>query len=228
MVVAKYSFGSWGNPRADRAKAPAPSGPSGIPLTFYAGYECIQFANPSDPQTTSFRDDGFLFNATNAAGSVLSANGTTIANNAFNAAVRIGHWLHRPGSADHVDRRQYGITRDLDLIGAYYHYIQNHVRRVGSIASGSVAACNSAGMRNAPAFLTHTRRSSTGGSCRSGMPISAPCTRQRLAASPTAIFPATTLPPPQAFASASKMPRREFAKSLVGNRRRLSFDSPRR
>ena len=46
-----------------------PSGPTGIPLTLYAGYELIQFSNPSDPQTGSFRDDGFTFNFVNAAGS---------------------------------------------------------------------------------------------------------------------------------------------------------------
>ena len=56
MAVAKWSFGSWGNtpPPIVGKAAPVPSGPSGIPLTLYAGYEWIQFTNPSDPQTTSF------------------------------------------------------------------------------------------------------------------------------------------------------------------------------
>jgi len=142
MFVAKYSFGSWGNPAPVVGKAPAPSGPSGIPLTFYAGYEYIQFANPSDPQTTSFRDDGFLFNATNAAGSVLSANGTTIANNAFNSLCGSG-----TGCKDRVMQSmwtgaKYGITRDLDIIGAYYHYIQNTYVN-GVKCTLSVAAANS-------------------------------------------------------------------------------------
>ena len=143
MVVAKYSFGSWGNPSQPIVgKAPAPSGPTGIPLTFYAGYEYIQFANPSDPQTTSFRDDGFLFNATNAAGSVLSANGTTIANNAFNSLCGSGK-----GCSDRVMQSmwtgaKYGITRDLDIVGAYYHYIQNTFVH-GVNCSPSVAAANS-------------------------------------------------------------------------------------
>jgi predicted porin len=136
MVVAKYSFGSWGDP-----KAPTPSGPSGIPLTFYAGYELIQYANPSDPQTTSFRDDGFQFNFTNAAGSVLSANGTTIANNAFNAGCGSG-----TGCSDRIMQSmwtgaKYGITKDLDIIGAYYHYIQNSYVN-GVNCSWSVAAAN--------------------------------------------------------------------------------------
>jgi predicted porin len=143
MIVAKYSFGSWGAPAAPLvAKGPVPSGPTGIPLTFYAGYEYIQFANPSDPQTTTFRDDGFAFNFVNAAGSVLSGNGTTIANNAFNVLCGSG-----TGCSDRIMQSmwtgaKYGITRDLDVIGAYYHYIQNSF--VHGVACGlAVAAANS-------------------------------------------------------------------------------------
>jgi hypothetical protein len=126
MAVVKYSFGTWANtPPPLVAKGAVPSGPSGIPLTLYAGYEWIQFANPSDPVTTSFRDDGFQFNFTNVAGSVLSANGTTIANNAFNGLCGSG-----TGCNDRVLQvmwtgAKYGITHDLDFVGAYYHYIQN-------------------------------------------------------------------------------------------------------
>jgi hypothetical protein len=143
MAVVKYSFGSWANtPPPLVAKGSVPSGPSGIPLTLYAGYEWIQFANPSDPQTTSFRDDGFQFNFTNTAGSVLSANGTTIANNAFNAACGSG-----TGCNDRILQvmwtgAKYGITGDLDVIGAYYHYIQNTFVN-GVNCSNSVAAANS-------------------------------------------------------------------------------------
>jgi hypothetical protein len=143
MIVAKYSFGSWGTPAAPLvAKGPVPSGPTGIPLTFYAGYEYIQFANPSDPQITSFRDDGFQFNFVNAAGSVLSGNGTTIANNAFNALCGSG-----TGCSDRIMQSmwtgaKYGITRDLDVIGAYYHYIQNSFVH-GVNCSLGVAAANS-------------------------------------------------------------------------------------
>ena len=145
MAVAKYSFGSWGAPAAPLvSKAPPAAGPSGIPLTFYAGYEWIQFANPSDTQLTSFRDDGFQFFATNAAGSTFvgSPNSTTIANNAFNSLCGSG-----TGCFDKVLQSmwaggKYGITRDLDFIGAYYHYIQSTYVN-GVDCNLSVAAANS-------------------------------------------------------------------------------------
>jgi predicted porin len=127
MAVAKYSFGSWGNPSAPIVgkAGPLPSGPTGIPLTFYAGYEWIQQSNPSDPQSV-FHDDGFLFTATNAAASVLNPlSGTTIANNAFNAACGSGTGCSNEITQVIWTGAKYGITRDIDLIGAYYHYIQN-------------------------------------------------------------------------------------------------------
>jgi hypothetical protein len=101
---------------------PVPSGPTGIPLTLYAGYEWIQLANPSDTQT-SFRDDGFLFvnpNTTNTGG-VAGFNGTAINNNAFNASCGAAGG----GCTAEIFQyawaaAKYGITRDLDLIGAYY------------------------------------------------------------------------------------------------------------
>jgi len=141
MVVAKYSFGSWESlPPPVVGKAPSPSGPTGIPLTFYAGYEWIKFTNPSDPQTTSFRDDGFLFNFVNAQASALSANGTTIANNAFNALCGKG-----AGCTDEYFQviwagAKYGITKDLDVIGAYYHYIQNQYLIPSAAQNCTVAA----------------------------------------------------------------------------------------
>ena len=110
-----------GGPRTACEQGTAPPPPSGIPLTLYAGYEWIQFANPSDPQT-SFRDDGFLFNSgPTTTGGVASANGTSINNNAFNA-------IAEPAVAARDEIFQflwagakYGITKDLDFIGAYYH-----------------------------------------------------------------------------------------------------------
>jgi len=107
------------------AKGPVPPpAPTGGQLTLYAGYEWIQFANPSDPQT-SFRDDGFLFNATNAGATVLSVNGTTIANDAFNAHCGSGNGCTTETFQVMWTGAKYGITKDLDVIGAYYHYIQD-------------------------------------------------------------------------------------------------------
>src|SRR5579863_4425122 len=78
MALLKWSFGSWGNTAPIVGKGPvAPSGPTGIPLTLYAGYQLIQYSNPSDPQTGSLSDDGFTFNFVNNAATLLSANGTT-------------------------------------------------------------------------------------------------------------------------------------------------------
>lgn len=140
LAVTKYSFGSWGDPAPVVGKAPIP--PSGIPLTLFAGYEWINFANPSDPQTSSFRDDGFTFNFTNAAGSILSGNGTTIANNAYNAACGSGTGCTNEIFQVMWTGAKYGITRDLDVIGAYYHYIQNTFVN-GVNCSPSAAAGNS-------------------------------------------------------------------------------------
>jgi predicted porin len=128
-VLAKYSFGSWGNtlpPLVGKA-AVAPSGPTGIPLTLYAGYEWIQYANPSDPQSV-YHDDGFLFTATNSGASVLNPfTSTTIANNAYNASCAV---TGSAGCEKEIFQvvwtgAKYGITKDLDITGAYYHYIQS-------------------------------------------------------------------------------------------------------
>ncbi|HXL66543.1 MAG TPA: hypothetical protein VN938_15960 [Xanthobacteraceae bacterium] len=128
-VAAKYSFGSWGAPAAPIvAKGPVPpSGPVGVPLTLYAGYEWIQFSNPSDPQTTSFIDDGFTFNNSGGInhGSIATANLTSINNNAFNALCGTGTGCGNETFQIFWVGAKYGITRDLDIIGAYYEYFQN-------------------------------------------------------------------------------------------------------
>jgi hypothetical protein len=143
MAVAKYSFGSWGEPAPIVGKsAPAPSGPTGIPLTLYAGYEWIQFDNPSDPQSV-FHDDGFLFTATNAAASTLNPlSGTTIANNAFNSHCGSGVGCEKEYFQVIWAGAKYGITKDLDVIGAYYHYIQDAFV-IAPAATCVVASANS-------------------------------------------------------------------------------------
>jgi hypothetical protein len=107
-------------------KAPPPA-PSGIPLTLYAGYEWIQLANPSDPQT-SFRDDGFLFmiNPASATGGNNGINNTGINNNAFNALCGAAGG----GCTSEIFQyawagAKYGITRNLDIIAANYIEWQN-------------------------------------------------------------------------------------------------------
>ncbi len=118
MATAKYSFGSWGTPCGAVSL--------GSTAYLYAGYEWIQQKNPSDPQN-QFRDDGFQFNATNAAASLLSAERHDDRQQRLQRRVRTG-----TGCTDEISQviwtgAKYGITRDLDLIGAYYHYIQNSV-----------------------------------------------------------------------------------------------------
>jgi predicted porin len=152
MVVAKYSFGSWGNtpPPVVVKAAPAPSGPSGIPLTLYAGYEWMQFAEPSNPQS-SFPDDGFSFSdplALGAAyhGQTASANLTSINNQAFNAKCGTGG-----GCQDEILQiwwvgAKYGITRDLDLVGAFYQYVQSqYTLNVGNVCANAGAHGQCAG-----------------------------------------------------------------------------------
>jgi hypothetical protein len=141
VAEAKYSFGSWGSSAPVVSKAPPPA-PSGIPLTLYAGYEWIQLANPSDPQS-SFRDDGFLFTDPSGGtlhGAVASPIGTSINNNAFNALCGSGTV---GGCTSEIFQyawagAKYGITRNLDLIAADYIEWQN------TFALNAGAACTNA------------------------------------------------------------------------------------
>ncbi len=110
-----------------------------VPLTLYAGFEWIQFAPPSDPQA-SFRDDGFLFLATNATGSIPSINATSINNNAYNVLCGLG-----AGCSDKIfdvvwTGAKYSVTKDLDVIGAYYHY--NQPQFVSGLVKGVPVCAN--------------------------------------------------------------------------------------
>ena len=140
-AMAKYSFGSWAQPTGPGGA----SVPSGIPLTLYASYQYINLANPSNTQTTSLLNDGFTFNFVNNAGSVLSTNGTTIANNAFNANCGSGKGCTSEAFQFIYGGFKYGITKDLDLISAWYHEWQNtFVIGVPQCSQGvSAAASNS-------------------------------------------------------------------------------------
>src|SRR5579863_3382234 len=155
MALLKWSFGSWGNTSAPIVgKGPvAPSGPTGIPLTLYAGYELIQFSSPSDPQTGSLPDDGFTFNFVNAGATALSANGTTIANNAFNSLCKAGYTCNSEIFQVVWTGAKYGITKDLDIIGAYYHYIQNQYINVPTPVPAAGSCANPANLGQCAGWL---------------------------------------------------------------------------
>jgi predicted porin len=85
------------------------------PLKVYAGYEYIRYTAPSDPQT-AFTDiagnficfDCQAVNNTNINNTAFGVNG--LGNKKFQVM-----WLGA----------KYALTENLDVIGAYYHYIQN-------------------------------------------------------------------------------------------------------
>jgi predicted porin len=124
--------------------APLPPPATGGQLTLYAGFEGIQYTNPSDPQTV-FRDDGYNFSNVggNAAGNIPTLNGTTIANNAFNATCGSGGGCTAKLFYVWWGGAKYGITKDLDIIGAYYHYQQDQyvITAAGCANSGSNSRC---------------------------------------------------------------------------------------
>ena len=140
VAEVRYTFGSWGNPAPIVSKAPPPPQPSGIPLSLFAGYEWIQLADPSDKQT-SFRDDGFLFinpNTTNTGGTA-GVNGTAINNNAFNANCgAAGGGCTAETFQYFWAGAKYGITRDLDIIGAYYLEWQDTFAVNGALCTNAI------------------------------------------------------------------------------------------
>ena len=85
------------------------------PLKLFAGYEHIRYAAPSDPQTAF----------TNIAGNFLcldcqAFNNTNINNTAFGV-----NGLDNKTFQVMWAGAKYAVTENLDVIGAYYHYIQN-------------------------------------------------------------------------------------------------------
>jgi predicted porin len=146
MALAKYSFGTAADqPMVVKGLAPPPV----VPLTLYAGYEWIQFAAPSDPQT-SFRDDGFLFNLAGNGGTGNSGNGTGIVNNAFSTGAGNLGCGTGTGCSDKIFQvmwvgAKYGITNNLDFITAYYHYIQSQFVNGARICANPTAHSQCAG-----------------------------------------------------------------------------------
>ena len=106
-------------------------------LNFYGGYEWIQYAPPSDPQT-SFTDiagnsiSGF-------AASSASPNGMTAINNiAFTAGCVAATVCHDKILQIVWTGAKYAVTDNLDVIGGYYHYAQNNF-----FATGPNTGCSS-------------------------------------------------------------------------------------
>src|ERR1700751_2536675 len=85
------------------------------PLKAYAGYEYFRFTAPSDPQT-GFSDIAGDFLCLDCQ----AINNTNINNTAFGVNGLGNRVLQIMWTG-----AKYAVTDDLDVIGAYYHYIQN-------------------------------------------------------------------------------------------------------
>jgi predicted porin len=112
-------------------------------LTLYAGYEWMQFANPSDA-VTSFTDISGAFLCSGTCGTQL---GTSINNAAFaqDKILQLA-WFGA----------KYSLTDSLDLIGAYYHENQNNfsagaANNACALSSTALSSC--AGNQDAVSFL---------------------------------------------------------------------------
>lgn len=140
MALAKYSFGSWANqPLVTKGPTPPPA----VPLTLYAGYEWVQFAPPSDPQT-SFPDDGFPFTAFGGNPNSTTANAANpagINNVAYTALCGTGTCSDKILQIVWVGAK-YAVTSNLDVIGAYYHYDQNTFTTASCTINTAHSQCN--------------------------------------------------------------------------------------
>jgi predicted porin len=85
------------------------------PLKLYAGYEHIRYMAPSDPQTAF----------TDIAGNFVCSGCDAINNtNINNAAFGVNGLGNKTLQVMWVGAK-YAVTENVDVIGAYYHYIQN-------------------------------------------------------------------------------------------------------
>jgi predicted porin len=109
MALAKYSHG---------------------PLNLYGGYEWIQYAPPSDPQTSFTDIAGDTI--TGLAASTASPNGITAINNiAYTAGCAAATVCRDKILQVMWAGAKYAVTDKLDMIGAYYHYAQNNYFATG-------------------------------------------------------------------------------------------------
>jgi predicted porin len=115
-------------------------------LRLYAGYEVIQFANPSDPQTafTDIAGDLLCLNC-NTPGTGLVFNGTQISNTFYN--------VHKIDQLAWFGAK-YALTDTVDVTAAYYHEWQNDF-------SGGGPNANQAGQTP----LTCAQSSTSSGKC---------------------------------------------------------------
>jgi predicted porin len=114
------------------------------PFKIYFGYEWMQFAPPSDPQT-AFIDIGG-----NPIGAMF-ANGTAINNAAFGP----GGGLSNKILQAFWTGAKYAVTDQVDVIGAYYHYIQNDYTTEN--CTNPVAHSQCAGTMDAVSFVVDWR-----------------------------------------------------------------------
>ena len=161
MAVAKYSFGSWGNtPPPLVGKAPlVPSGPSGIPLTLYAGFQWMQFAPPSDPQTQFTDISGFTVTGS-AAGPLSTAENVSTMTAINNVAYTVGCSSGGVNCGDKIldawwFGAKYGVTKDVTVIGAYYHYWQNQfvINQAAAYCANPVAHSTCSGTMGAASVV---------------------------------------------------------------------------
>jgi len=98
------------------------------PLKLFAGYEHIRYKAPSDPQTafTGISGDFLCANCQ-------AFNNTTISNTAFGV-----NGLDNKTFQVMWVGGKYAVTENLDVIGAYYHYIQDSFF---GTAAGGPAPC---------------------------------------------------------------------------------------
>jgi predicted porin len=116
-------------------------------LKLYAGYEWIEFANPSDAFASGagFSDisGGFI-----CAGCT-NINGTNINSTAYNAKDKILQIVWAGA--------RYAVTETLDVAAAWYHYDQNNYATGATLLNcsvyGNASSSSCAGTMNAASFL---------------------------------------------------------------------------
>lgn len=107
------------------------------PLNLYGGYEWIQYAPPSDPQTSFTNIAGDTI--TGLAASSASPNGLTAINNiAYTAGCVAATVCHDKILQVAWAGAKYAVTDKLDVIGGYYHYSQDNF-----FATGPNVGCSS-------------------------------------------------------------------------------------